>query len=61
MVFANMESIVIKFISQMNVKCLKNVQRNIVINDTLSYAITLKNTTGVNLAYTVPINIITNY
>ena len=60
MVFANMASIVIKFILQMNVKYLKNLRRHIVKNDTPSYAITLKNTTGVNLAYAALINMITN-
>ena len=39
----------------MNVKFLKNVQRNIVINNTPSYAIA-----GVNFAYTVSINMQTN-
>ena len=46
---------------QMNVNFLKNVQRNIVTNDTPSYAITLKNTRDVNLAYTVSTSMLQNY
>ena len=46
---------------QINVNFLKNVQRNIVTNDTPSYAITLKNTRDVNLAYTVSTSMLKNY
>ena len=53
MVIENIGNSVMKFILQINVKCLKNVLRNIVISDTPSCAITLRNTRDVNLAYTV--------